>query len=135
MNPYLPRIGAKNYMRNGSAPLSALATGIWVQCDSSSAHRAGFEVVHPDDPIAQTKYIFNDVDELIRANGYTRADIIRHETTFTKAVSEEAFQEIVKLLAEFFADCPVKPVAGTLRIVDSLSRPGLTVEYEFWLAR
>ena len=100
-----------------------------------TAHRAGFEVVHPDDPIAQTQYIFNDIDELIRANGYTRADIIRHETTFTKAVTEEAFQEIVKLLAEFFADCPVKPVAGTLRIVDSLSRPGLTVEYEFWLAR
>ena len=100
-----------------------------------TAHRAGFEVVYPDDPIAQTRYIFNDVDELIRANGYTRADIIRHETTLTKAVGEDGFQEIVKLLAEFFADVEVKPVAGTLRVVEALSRPGLTVEFEFWLAR
>jgi 2-iminobutanoate/2-iminopropanoate deaminase len=92
-------------------------------------------VMYPDDAVAQTRFILEDVGSYLETNGYTAADIIRIEYTFTKVVQAERHQEIFGLFAAFLRDVKVKPSANTLRIVDSLGLSGLCVEYEFWAAR
>jgi len=92
-------------------------------------------VLYPDDAVAQTRFILEDVGAYLEGNGYTPADIIRIEYTFTKVVQPERHEEIFGLFATFLRDVKVKPSANTLRIVDSLGLPGLCVEYEFWAAR
>ena len=92
-------------------------------------------VLYPDDAVAQTRFILEDVGRYLQVNGYTAADIIRIEYTFTSVVQAERHQEIFGLFAAFLRDVKVKPAANTLRIVDSLGLPGLCVEYEFWAAQ
>ena len=96
---------------------------------------ADHAIQHAGDPVGQTRYILEDVQSLIEANGYTKNDIIRIEFTMTKDVAPESYGEIFGLFTEFFADVDVKPAAGTLRVIDALAIPGMLVEYEFWLAR
>lgn len=92
-------------------------------------------VLHPDDAVAQTRFILEDVAGYLKVNGYGPADIVRIEYTFTKVVPAEKYQEIFGLFAAFLENVEVKPSANTLRIVDSLGMPGLCVEYEFWAAQ
>ena len=101
----------------------------------AGAVNADHVVQHPDDPVGQTRYILDDVQSLIEANGYAKNDIVRIEFTMTKDVAPESYGEIFGLFVEFFADVDVKPAAGTLRVIDALAIPGMLVEYEFWLAR
>ncbi|MDE0155491.1 MAG: RidA family protein [Gammaproteobacteria bacterium] len=99
------------------------------------AWTADGSVISPNDPVAQTKYILDDIERYMRENGYTPEDLIRIEYTFTTAVPKEKYQEVFGLFAGFLQDVEVKPAACTLRIVDSLGLEGLCVEYEFWAAK
>jgi enamine deaminase RidA (YjgF/YER057c/UK114 family) len=92
-------------------------------------------VLYPDDPVAQTRFILEDIGGYLKANGYKPADIVRIEYTFTKVVQAEKYDEIFGLFGAFLKDAEVKPAANTLRIIDSLGVPGLCVEYEFWAAQ
>lgn len=90
---------------------------------------------NPDDPVAQTRAILDDVAAYITENAYAKDDIVRVEFTMTKDVDPSRYEAIFGLFAEFFADLSVKPAAGTLRVIDGLALPGMMVEYEFWLAK
>lgn len=96
---------------------------------------ADYQVLHPGDAVAQTKYILADLRAYLERSGYTLDDLIRLEFTMTKDVQPAEFQEIFKLFAEFFAEVEVKPAAGTLRVVEALALPGMVVEYEVWAAK
>ena len=96
---------------------------------------ADFAIQHEGDAVGQTRYILDDVKQLIEGAGYTKNDIIRIEFTMTKDVPAESYDEIFGLFAEYFADVDVKPAAGTLRVIEALAIPGMLVEYEFWLAK
>jgi len=100
-----------------------------------SAQDTGEGVLHPGDPVAQTRYILDDVAHYLRDNGYDLDDIIRVEFTVTKDVSRSDYEDIFDLFREFFAPVEVKPAAGTFRVVDSLVIPEMMVEYEFWAAQ
>jgi 2-iminobutanoate/2-iminopropanoate deaminase len=95
----------------------------------------GYQVRHPEDPIAQTQHIFADVKAFLEQAGYSIEDIIRIELTFTKDVERTKYDDIFELITEFFASVAVKPATGTLRIVDELAFPGMLVEYEFLAAK
>jgi len=95
----------------------------------------GYQVRHPGDPVAQTRYIFADVKSFLEQAGYSINDVIRVELTFTKDVERTKYDDIFELVTEFFADVAVKPATGTLRIVDELAMPGMLVEYEFLAAK
>jgi 2-iminobutanoate/2-iminopropanoate deaminase len=96
---------------------------------------ADYQVLHPGDAVAQTKYVLADIKAFLEQSGYSLDDIIRIEFTMTKEVQPDEFQEIFKLFGEFFAAVKVKPAAGTLRVVEALALPGMVVEYEFWAAK
>jgi hypothetical protein len=92
-------------------------------------------VMYPNDGVAQTRFILDDIANYLAENDYAPNDLIRIEYTFTKDVDPNTYQEIYGLFAEFLADCEVKPAANTLRIVETIGLPGLCVEYEFWGAK
>lgn len=92
-------------------------------------------VRHLDDPVAQTRQILADVQELIADAGYTVDDLVRLELTFTRDVEHERYDEIFRLCTDFFSHAAVTPATGTLRVVDALAYPGMLVEYEFLLAK
>ncbi len=92
-------------------------------------------IPHPNDGLAQTRWILDDVGRYLADSGYSPADLIRVEYTFTRDVAPEHYQAIFGLFAQFLAAAPVKPAASTLRVVESLGLPGLCVEYEFWAAK
>lgn len=99
------------------------------------AHDATGAIQHPEDAVAQTKYILDHLPAYLESAGYTKNDIIRQEFTMTKAVPPEAYDEIFGLFAGFFGDVDVKPAAGTLRVIEALAIPNMLVEYEFWCAK
>lgn len=99
------------------------------------AWAADGSVMYPDDGLAQTRYILDDVDRYLTENGYSKTDLIRIEYTFTRVVDPATYQAIFELFAEYLRGVPVKPAASTLRIVEALGLPGLCVEYEFWCAK
>ena len=99
------------------------------------AHDETGEIAFPDDAVAQTEYILDNFDYFLAANGYARKDIIRIEFTMTTDVTQEDFNLILGLFADYFAPVNIKPAAGTLRIVDALAIPGMQVEYEIWCAK
>ncbi len=99
------------------------------------AWAADGSVLHPNDGVAQTRFIIDDIGNYLSENGYSPNDLIRIEYTFTKDVDPESYGEIYGLFADFLTDAEVKPAANTLRIVESVGLPGLCVEYEFWGAK
>lgn len=98
-------------------------------------HDSTGTIMFPDDAVAQTGYILDNFDVYLEDNGYQRKDIIRIEFTMTTDVSEDDFNQILGLFAEYFAPVNIKPAAGTLRVVDALAIPGMQVEYEIWCAK
>ena len=94
-----------------------------------------FQVEHPDDPVAQTRFIFTQVNDYLIDNGYSMDDVIQIKMTITKEVSEEQFHDIVKVYDDFMRDIKIKPTGGTMRVVDKLAFPGMLVEYEFMAAK
>lgn len=99
------------------------------------SHNAEGEIQHPDDAVAQTKFILDGMPAFLELAGYTKQDIVRIEFTMTKDVPAESYGDIFGLFGEFFGDVDVKPAAGTLRVIEALAIPGMLVEYEFWCAK
>jgi 2-iminobutanoate/2-iminopropanoate deaminase len=97
--------------------------------------RPDFSASFPGDPVAQTRHILDQMKALIERAGYSLNDIIRHDWTFTKDVTQEQFQQIIDVWTEFLAEVEVKPANGTLRYVDRLASPEMMVEYEIIVAR
>ncbi len=76
---------------------------------------------HPGDPIAQTRYIFNNLKAFLAEAGYMLNDVIRIEGAYTKAVTPEQWAALNEVFAEFVADIEVKPTVGALRLIDALA--------------
>ena len=100
-----------------------------------AAMGADFQVRHPGDPVAQTRYVLEEIKSVLEQEGYSLDDVIRMEFTMTKAVAPEKYDEIFAIFGELVANVDVKPTVGTLRVVESLFHPDLMVEYEFWAAK
>jgi hypothetical protein len=61
--------------------------------------------------------------------------VVRIETTVTQEVTAEQRAGMRQILEEIFGPSPIKPVAGTHRVVVSLARPGMLVEIEILALR
>lgn len=99
------------------------------------AWAADGSVVGVGDPVAQTRYILDDMGKFLAEAGYGKSDLIRIEYTFTTDVPQSQYQPVFEVFADWLKEVDVKPAASTLRIVSGLALPGLLVEYEFWAAR
>ena len=54
-----------------------------------------YQTRYPDDPVAQTKYILEDINNFLKSSGYTKDDIIGIEfTTMTKDVAPDKYDAI-----------------------------------------
>lgn len=100
-----------------------------------AAQTPDFEVQFPGMPVEQTAFILDQLDHFLESNGLDRDDIIRVEFTLTDDVSDDDFGIILGQFAAYFAEVEVKPAAGTLRFVSRLAFPGMSVEYEIWMAK
>ena len=100
-----------------------------------AAQSSDFSIVEPDNYVAQTAYILNELDLFLQESELTRDDIIRIEFTLVEGISDADFGAVLGQFADYFAEVAVKPAAGTLRFVSGLAFPGLVVEYEIWAAR
>lgn len=94
-----------------------------------------FITQHPDDPVAQTQLILEQMKRFIEESGYCLDDIVRTDWTFTNEVNKAQFAEIVTLWDKFLIKVAIKPATGTLRYVQRLGMSGMMVEYEMMLAR
>ena len=91
---------------------------------------------HPDDPVGQTQGVFDSLVGMLNGEGWSVDDVIRVEVTVTKDIDMPKHRDgIFKVWADTFKNVPIKPAAGTLRVVDALARPGIFVEFEFMAAR
>ena len=82
------------------------------------------QLVGQDDPSAQARQIFRNIEALLAAEGGTLADIVRL-TCF--AVSPAAYEAYAKVKAEIFAS---EGPAGTTVIVKALLNPRFLLEVE-----
>ena len=94
-----------------------------------------FQTQHPDDPVAQTALILQQMKTFIEEAGFSLHDIVKTDWTFTNNVNDEHFAEIAKLWQSYLKDVEIKPATGTLRYVQRLGMPEMMVEYEMMLAR
>jgi len=94
------------------------------------------KVGHPNDPVGQTRAIFDSLVGMLKAEGWSVDDIIRVEITVTKEVDLAKHRDgIFKVWSDTLKNVAVKPAAGTMRIVEALARPGFLVEFELMAAR
>lgn len=107
----------------------------WFIVTGRPAWAADGKVMHPNDGVAQTRWILDDVGRYLKEAGYGPSDLVRIEYTFTKDVKPDQYEQIFGLFAQWLKDAPVKPAASTLRVVEGLALDGLVVEYEFWAAK
>lgn len=94
-----------------------------------------FITKHPEDPVAQTRLILNQMQNFLEEAGFTLNDIVRTDWTFTNDVDSDQFAQIAALWEAYLSDVKVKPATGTLRYVQRLGMPDMMVEYEMILAR
>ncbi|MEE9198333.1 MAG: RidA family protein [Dehalococcoidia bacterium] len=91
---------------------------------------------HPNDPVGQTRGIFESLIGMLQKEGWSVHDIVRADMTLTKDIDMDAHRDaIYQVWADVFKDADPKPAAGTFRVVDRLARPGFFVEIEFLAAR
>jgi 2-iminobutanoate/2-iminopropanoate deaminase len=100
-----------------------------------AAQTPDFQVQFPGMPVDQTAFILEKLDHFLQSNDLDRDDIIRIEFTLTNDVSDEDFGSILGQFVTYFEGVEVKPAAGTLRYVDRLAYPGMSVEFEIWMAK
>jgi 2-iminobutanoate/2-iminopropanoate deaminase len=105
-----------------------LASGI-------GAHDNTGTIQFPGDAVAQTNYILDKIPAFLASAGFSKDDIVRIEFTFTKDIPTDKYDSIFGLFATFFSTVPVKPAAGTLRVITALVFENQLVEYEFWCAK
>ncbi len=94
-----------------------------------------FVTQHPNDPVAQTRLILEQMKAFIEEAGFAVEDIVRTDWTFTQDVSSQQFEEIAHVWEAFLSSVEAKPATGTLRYVQRLGMPEMMVEYEMMLAR
>jgi len=101
----------------------------------TTAVGADGRVNFPGDAPGQARWILESFGRLLANAGYEWADVIRLETTVAQGVSDADLEAIKQLRAEFVGSLPVKPAAGTLRVVSRLAKPEMLVELEVIAAR
>ncbi len=84
----------------------------------------GDEIVGPEDPYEQTRFILAKIEKALQQAGATLADVIRTRM-FVTDISR--WEEIGRAHGEFFST--IKPVT-TMVEVKALIQPGLLVEIE-----
>jgi enamine deaminase RidA (YjgF/YER057c/UK114 family) len=89
----------------------------------------------PGDAPGQARWILESFGRVLANAGYGWSDVVRVETTVAEGVSDADLEQIKHIRAEFVGSLPVKPAAGTLRIVSRLARPDMLVELEVIAAR
>jgi 2-iminobutanoate/2-iminopropanoate deaminase len=89
----------------------------------------------PGDPVAQTKVILSQMNDMIEEAGFSVHDIVRTDWTFVKEVNSDQFSGIAAAWQDYLKDVEVKPATGTLRYVERLGAPDVMVEYEMMLAK
>jgi 2-iminobutanoate/2-iminopropanoate deaminase len=94
-----------------------------------------FVTQHPNDPVAQTRLILEQMKDFLEDAGFSVDDIVRTDWTFTNDVNPQQFEKIARTWEEFLSEVEVKPATGTLRYVQRLGMPDMMVEYEMMLAR
>lgn len=94
-----------------------------------------FQVVCPGDPEGQTRFIFSQIQDYLAENGYGLEDLVQIKLTITKDVTDEQFEAVTNVYADFMKDIEVKPTGGTMRVVDRLAFPEMMVEFEFLAAK
>lgn len=92
-------------------------------------------ILFPGDAAGQARWILESQQRLLEAAGYEIAEVVRVETTVVERLTDEEIAAVGRVTAEFLGDLPVRPAAGTLRIVSRLIRPGVLVEIELVAAR
>ena len=107
----------------------------WLLMSGIAAVDSQGQIVSPDDAAGQARWIYRSLQGMVERAGFSLSDVVRIETTVTEAVTADDQGEMRGALQEIFGEVPVKPVAGTRRIVKSLARPGMLVEIEWMAAR
>jgi enamine deaminase RidA (YjgF/YER057c/UK114 family) len=106
----------------------------WFFISGTAAVKNG-EIQHPGDAAMQARWAYDSVGRMLTEQGYSWDDVIWFETTITEEVTEADLARMREVLSGVFTTSPVKPVAGTMRKVKSLARPGMLVEIDFLAAR
>lgn len=99
------------------------------------ALKPDFQVEHPGDPAGQTRFVLSQLKEYLAENDYSLDDVVQIKLTITKDVTDEQFEAVTQVYAEFMDGIAIKPTGGTMRVVDRLAFPGMMVEFEFIAAR
>ena len=102
----------------------AVRVGNVIEVAGTTAVDAGGEVVGPDDPYAQARYIFEKIGRALAEAGAGFENVIRTRIFVTDIAR---WEEVGRAHGEVFAD--IRP-AATLVQVASLVRPDLLVEIE-----
>ena len=91
---------------------------------------------HPNDPVGQTRGIFESIVAILEQGGWSINNVIRTELTVTKEVDVVKHRAgLLGAKAEVFKNVDPKPVGGTFRCVHALGLPGFLVEWEVLAAR
>ena len=89
----------------------------------------------PGDAPGQARWILESFGRVLANAGYAWADVVRLETTVAEGVPDADIEAIKRIRTQFVGSLPVKPAAGTLRIVSRLAKPEMLVELEVIAAR
>ncbi|MCZ6804807.1 MAG: RidA family protein [Proteobacteria bacterium] len=102
---------------------------------SHGALKPDFQVEHPGDPVGQTHFILSQLKEFLEENDYSMDDVVQIVLTISKDVTEQQFEAVAQVYAEYMNDILVKPSGGTMRVVERLAFPGMMVEFQFLAAK
>ena len=102
----------------------AVKIGNVIEVAGTTALNEEGNLVGPNDPYEQTRFIIAKIEKVLISAGSTLADIVRTRI-FTTDISR--WEEIGKAHGEFFGE--IKP-ASTMVEVSSLINPGMLVEIE-----
>jgi enamine deaminase RidA (YjgF/YER057c/UK114 family) len=102
----------------------AVKIGNVIEVAGTTALNEEGNLVGPNDPYEQTRYIITKIEKVLISAGSTLADIVRTRI-FTTDISR--WEEIGKAHGEFFRE--IKP-ASTMVEVSSLINSGMLVEIE-----
>ena len=102
----------------------AVKIGNVIEVAGTTALNEEGNLVGPNDPYEQTRFIIAKIEKVLISAGSTLADIVRTRI-FTTDISR--WEEIGKAHGEFFRE--IKP-ASTMVEVSSLINPGILVEIE-----
>lgn len=120
------------YPADHPAPRGAYSPGVLVEHGGTStlfvtgqlAVDPAGKVVAPNDPVAQTEYVFHLIGQILEAGGMRFTDVVKVQTFLTHMPDFEKYSPVRN---RFFAEN--KPVS-TLLEVKGLAREGCCVEIE-----